>query len=105
MTTQPFVYEAGSSQVFEVSLLQPSIGAHDVQWWLDGAPITAETAASYTFSQATTTPATRTLELRVSDPTALVIPSMADGLLSSSRSWTIEVVEGDVIFADGFDLP
>lgn len=105
VTTQPFVYEAGSSQVFEVSLLQPSIGAHDVQWWLDGAPITAETAASYTFSQATTTPATRTLELRVSDPTALVIPSMADGLLSSSRSWTIEVVEGDVIFADGFDLP
>ena len=29
----------------------------------------------------------------MSDPTALVIPSMADGLLVSSRSWTIEVVD------------
>lgn len=105
VTTQPVVYEAGSSQVFQATLLQPSIGAHDVQWWLDGAPIAGANGASYAFSQATTTPAVRTLELRVSDPTTLVIASMADGLLESSRSWTIEVVEGDTIFADGFDQP
>lgn len=104
-TTQPVVYEAGSSQMFQATLLQPSIGAHDVQWWLDGAPIVGANDASYMFTQATTTPAAHTLELRVSDPTTLVIPSMADGLLESSRSWTIEVVEGDTIFADGFDLP
>jgi hypothetical protein len=30
---------------------------------------------------------------------------MADGLLVSSRRWTIEVVEADAIFADGFDSP
>lgn len=103
VTTEPVVYAAGSTLVFSATVLQPSIGAHAVQWWLDGAPIAGADEASYSFSQATTTPAAHTLELRVSDPTLLVVPSMADGLLDSSRSWTIEVVEGDVIFADGFE--
>lgn len=104
-TSQPVVYAAGSTQVFTATVLHPSVGVHAIQWWLDGLPIAGADQASYVFGQATTTPATRTLELRVSDPTALVAPSMADGLLESSRSWTIKVVEGDVVFADGFDLP
>lgn len=102
-TDQPVVVAAGSTQVFEATLLQPSIGAHAVQWWLDGVPVAGADAASFPFSQASTSPSTRTLELRVSDPTALVLASMADGLLESSRSWTIEIVEGDGIFADGFE--
>lgn len=101
----PVAVEVGTDQAFGATLLQPSIGTHDVGWWLDGVPIAGADQATYVFSQAATTPALHTLELRVSDPTALVIPSMADGLLVSSRSWTIEVVEADVIFADGFEAP
>lgn len=105
VTTQPVVYTAGSTQVFMATVLEPGVGAHEVQWWLDGSPIAGANQASFTFEQATTTPATRTLELRVVDPTALVAPSMAQGLLDTSRSWAIEVVESDVIFTDGFELP
>ena len=104
-TGVPVVVEAGVDQAFGVALLQPSIGAHALEWRLDGVPIAGADQPTYVFNQPATTPSSRTLELHVSDPTALVIPSMADGLLVSSRSWSIEIVEVDVIFADGFDAP
>jgi hypothetical protein len=54
------------------------------------------------FSQAGTTPATRTLQLRVRDLTSYVSAQMAGSLLEHTRSWTIHV-DNDVIFRNGFD--
>lgn len=81
----------GSVKRFSASLLRPSIGAVTVQWYLDGAPISAATSETYDFRQDAATPATRTLELRVTDPTAFVKPEMAGALMQHSRSWTIRV--------------
>lgn len=94
-------YAQGSSRAFSAQLLRPSIGAIGIQWYLDGNPVANATSESYVFQQAAATPATRTLELRVTDLTALVKPSMAGSLLVHSRSWTINV-GNDRLFADGF---
>lgn len=103
-TAAVVVYPAGTNQVFQASLLQPTVGALDVGWYLDGNLIDAATMASYTFSQAGASPATHTLELRVKDLTAFVASSMAGALLDHKRTWTIHVVNSDdTIFENGFD--
>ncbi|MBO9662513.1 M64 family metallopeptidase [Dokdonella sp.] len=103
-TSGVVAYGLGSSRTFQVSTLQPTIGSIAVQWYLDGAAISGANAASYVFSQGSPTPATRTLEVRVTDSTALVSPTMAGGLLEHRRSWTIQV-GNDVIFRNGFESP
>lgn len=102
--TVPVAYAAGTDLAFGVSLLQPTIGALDVQWYLDGGPIAGATGTTHVFSQAAATPAVRTLEVRVKDLTPLVSASMAGGLLEHRRAWTLRVF-GDAIFEDGFDGP
>lgn len=100
----PFAYTAGTSQLFQATLLQPSIGALDVKWYLDGGVIPGAVTPGYTFNQASGTPSSRTLELRVTDLTALVTPAMAGNLLVHSRTWNITVnAPADAIFANGFE--
>lgn len=94
-------YAIGTERTFSATLLRPSIGSVDIQWYLDGVAIAGATGESHDFTQASLTPAIRTLELRVSDQTAFVNATMADGLLAHSRAWTIEV-GNDRLFADGF---
>ncbi len=94
-------YAIGSTRLFGASVLRPTIGSVAVQWYLDGSPIAGATSDTYVFSQATATPAARTLEMRVVDQTAFVNATMADGLLVHSRTWTIQV-GNDRLFADGF---
>lgn len=103
-TAQPVSYAVGTSLSFSATLLQPSIGALDVQWLLDGNPIAGATSPAYEFSQAGAVPANRTLVLRVRDQTSYVSPQMAGALLEHTRSWTIHVSD-DVIFRNGFDGP
>lgn len=97
--TAPVRYAYGTVRTFGAVLLRPSTGSIGVQWYLDGNPVA--TTESYDFQQLTPTPAIRTLELRVTDQTALVQPSMAGDLLTHSRNWTIQV-GNDQLFADGF---
>lgn len=101
-TQQPVAYAPGDDLSFSASLLAPTIGALGVQWTLDGQPIPGAHSAQYMFHQDAATPATRTLALHVDDQTPLVNGAMADGLLDSTRTWTIEV-GGDRIFRNGFD--
>ncbi|HEY6941616.1 M64 family metallopeptidase [Dokdonella sp.] len=101
-TTVPVQYAPGTHQPFAVSLLQPTIGALDVQWYLDGDPIGGATSSTYVFSQAGASPSSHTLEVRVKDLTGFVSAAMAGGLLDHQRSWTIQV-DTDVIFRNGFD--
>ncbi|ALN94162.1 igA Peptidase M64 family protein [Lysobacter gummosus] len=84
-------YARGTTKRFSAALLRPSIGTVAVQWYLDGTAIPGATSATYDFRQDTATPATRTLELRVTDKTAFVSAAMAGGLLQHSRSWSIRV--------------
>ncbi|MEO7432471.1 MAG: M64 family metallopeptidase, partial [Dokdonella sp.] len=102
-TTPPVNYAAGSTRVFQVTLLRPTVGTLAIQWLLDGAPVSGATGSSYAFTQAATTPATHTLQLRVTDSTSFVTPSMAGSLLDHTRTWTIHVSAGDLIFANSFD--
>ncbi len=97
-TTQPVDYVPGTLRTFSVDLLWPSVGTLDTQWWLDGVRIVGPWTASYPFVQATPTPATRTLEVRVRDPS----PYVAGNLPTYTRSWTIHV-DAERIFTDGFD--
>jgi hypothetical protein len=84
-------YARGTTKRFSATLLRPSIGTVAVQWYLDGTAIPGATSATYDFRQDTATPATRTLELRVTDKTAFVSAAMAGGLLQHSRSWSIRI--------------
>ncbi|MEO8671604.1 MAG: M64 family metallopeptidase [Tahibacter sp.] len=94
-------YAAGSNRVFQATLLAPSIGRVNAQWYLDGNPIGGATAASYVFSQANPTPVSHTLQLRVVDPSSYISGVVASGLPVHQRTWTISVT--DVIFRNGFD--
>ncbi len=97
----PVSYPTGATMTFQAQLLQPSEGTLAVQWYLDGAPIPGATSSSHAFSQVAPTPATRALQLRVTDQTSFVHPQMADGLLVHSRTWTIQVSD-DLLFRNGF---
>ena len=101
-TSQPVEYQPGTTQVFGATVLAPTIGAQTIEWFLDGNPIGGTGSATYAFSQSTPTPATHTLELRVSDATSYVSAAMAGDLLVHSRNWTIHVGD-DVIFRNGFE--
>jgi hypothetical protein len=103
LTTSPVAYSTGTSRGFQATLLQPTVGTLGVQWYLDGNPIGGATSPSYTFNQASASPATRTLELRVKDLTSFVSAAMAGTLLDHKRTWTIQVSVGDTIFKNGFD--
>lgn len=94
----PYAY--GSQRGFSAVLLRPSIGSVGIQWYLDGNLIPNANSETYVFQQAGPTPATHTLELRVTDLTSMVKPSMAGSLLVHSRTWSIQV-GNDRLFADG----
>lgn len=84
-------YRTGSSQRFRADLLRPTAQAPlTVEWWLDGQRV-ASGAAEFDFQQAAAEPATRQLELRVTDPAPLVHSAEAKPLLTHSRRWTIQV--------------
>lgn len=79
---------AGQPMTFSAAILHPDARAANVRWLVDGV----EQATTTTF---TYTPAigTHTVELRVTDPTALVNPAMAGTLLTKSHSWTVVAAE------------
>jgi len=84
-------YTRGTTERFSAALLLPSEGAVAVQWYLDGVAIPGATTPNYDFRQDASTPASHSLELRATDQTPFVQPSMAGALLVHSRQWTIRV--------------
>jgi hypothetical protein len=78
---------------YQATILGPSSGpAVAVQWYLDGAPVATQSVASggvasYTLS---TTSGAHVLELRATDQTALVHPTLRDGIVTT-RTWNIVV--------------
>jgi hypothetical protein len=102
----PVAYQTGAVLTFTADVLLPGLSGIERQWYLDGVPIAGATGASFAFSQSTTTPSTRNLELRVTDRSEFLSPEMAGALAEHVRSWVIQVSEGadpDQIFGDGFE--
>lgn len=90
-TTSPIHYVPGTTQQFRVDLLRPSEATElDVRWFLDGVAVATD-SPSFSFSQAESVPATRLLELRVTDPAALVFSAAGKPLLTHTRRWTVQV--------------
>lgn len=98
----PVLYAAGTDRHFHAEVLRPETGIVAVQWLLDGVPIPGANTEHLVFNQTALTPATRTLQLRVTDQSPFVHAQMTDGLMEHTRNWTIQVLD-DVLFADDFD--
>jgi len=100
----PVAYTAGNSLTVSATVLVPTLGSVTRQWLLDGIEIPGATGSSHVFNQASATPATRTLRLRVTDTTGTLPTSMAGGVLEHTRSWTINISPSiGLIFGDGFE--
>ncbi|MBK7145821.1 MAG: hypothetical protein IPH76_11710 [Xanthomonadales bacterium] len=100
----PVAYTAGDSLSVGATVLVPTLGSVTRQWLLDGVEIPGATGSSHVFNQATATPATRTLRLRVTDTTGTLPTSMAGGVLEHTRDWTINISASiGLIFANGFE--
>lgn len=84
-------YSVGSTVNFSVSVLRPTPDTVSMQWYLDGVAVNGATTSSFDFQQLTSSPITRSLELRVTDNSTLVKAEMAGIDMVHSRSWTIQV--------------
>ena len=93
---------AGGSQVFSASVLRPQPDSVSLQWYVDGAPVVGANGASFTFQPGTNGPATRQVELRAIDTTALVRAAMAGADLVHRRTWNVNVAAaGTVLLSVG----
>jgi len=102
----PVQYTVGTSISFTVDLLWPQESDLDIEWLLDGVPVTGSWTESFTFSQDTPWPEQRTLELRVrdADTNGYLSDPVSAGLPPHQRTWTIEVAGElpDEVFHDRF---
>lgn len=98
-TAQAVQYAPGTTQIFSIDALQPSVGNLVFEWWLDGVHLAGSWTESFPFAQNAPTPATRTLQVRVRDNSTYVKPGP---LPTRTRTWTIQV-NIDLIFRNGFE--
>ena len=89
-------YAPGSTQVFSASVLRPEPNGVTLQWYVDGVAVPGANAPSFAFQQATATPASREIELRATDATALVRAQMAGADLVHRRTWRVNVSGGSL---------
>lgn len=82
---------AGGSQMFSASVLRPQPDSVSLQWYVDGVAVSGANGSSFTFQPGTGGPATRQVELRANDTTALVRAAMAGSDLVHRRTWNIAV--------------
>ena len=74
---------------FSVAPMTPATHDLDVLWLVDGAAVPGETGTSFLLDSGTLSQGLHTVAVLVSDPTPFV-RSDPQGLLASSRSWTVE---------------
>jgi hypothetical protein len=83
--------------MFSLSLLQPANSPPlEEQWFIDSVPQPAQTGQPqgvFDFTPAAS--GTYQIDVQVRDMTPLVQPAVSDGLLTSSRSWQVEVGAAD----------
>jgi len=84
-------YTVGNTLNFSATVLRPAPDTLSMQWYLDGIAQVGATNTSFNFQQLVASPATRTLELRVTDNSPLVKAEMAGTDMVHSRVWTIQV--------------
>ncbi len=84
-------YSVGSTKNFSATVLRPTPDTVSMQWYLDGVAVSGATNSNFDFLQLTASPATRSLELRVTDNSTLVKAEMAGTDMVHSRTWTIQV--------------
>ena len=84
-------YSVGSTVNFSATVLRPTPDTVSMQWYLDGVAVNGGTSSNFDFQQLSASPATRSLELRVTDNSTLVKPEMAGTDMVHSRIWTIQV--------------
>lgn len=70
---------------FHASLLRSTEDALQIEWLVNGAVVSSGAASFTHVPEGGTT----SIELRVTDRTAMVHPQMANGLLTKSRTWTL----------------
>jgi|GEM_PF-2906361 len=84
-------YSVGNTVNFSATVLRPTPDTVSMQWYLDGIAVNGATSSSFNFQQLTANPATRSLELRVTDNSTLVKAEMAGADMVHSRTWSIHV--------------
>ena len=90
---------AGGSQVFSASVLRPQPDSVSLQWYVDGVAVNGANGTSFTFQPGTGGPATRQIELRATDTTALVRAAMAGSDLVHRRIWNVNVSNSGLAMA------
>lgn len=90
---------AGGSQVFSASVLRPQPDSVSLQWYVDGVAVNGANGTSFTFQPGTGGPATRQVELRATDTTALVRAAMAGADLVHRRTWNVNVSSSGAVTA------
>jgi hypothetical protein len=84
----------GGNDTFFVTPVVPVTHTLDVQWFLDGNPISGETGSTFDASSLDLSPGSYELEVVVTDNTEMVRdPVLRTTWLSETRLWTIEVTE------------
>lgn len=82
----------GATATFFVDPVDPLDHALSVQWLFDGQPIAGATGLTFDASTLGVTSGLHTLQVRVSDDTALVRdPSAKANLLTQTRTWTLDL--------------
>lgn len=84
-------YSLGSTVNFSATVLRPTPDTVSMQWYLDGVAVSGATNSNFDFQQLSASPATRSLQLRVTDNSTLVKAEMAGTDMLHSRTWTIQV--------------
>lgn len=80
----------GEAMTFSATILQPVGGPPAaIQWYVDGAPVSGATAASFQWTP--TSGGTHTVQVWVRDATTLVHPNYAGSSLQSTRIWSVDV--------------
>ncbi len=80
--------KVGAGTRLAVDLLKPGQGSVGVTWLVDGVPAPSATGNAFTFVPPSA--GTYRVELRVEDKTPFVHPDAAEGLLGTSREWTLK---------------
>jgi hypothetical protein len=83
-------YSIGSIANFSATVLRTTPDTISMQWYLDGVAVNGATNSNFDFQQLGASPATRSLELRVTDNSILVKAEMAGTDMVHSRTWTIQ---------------
>ncbi|MCK7592274.1 M64 family metallopeptidase [Pseudomarimonas salicorniae] len=98
--------QVGQTQRFSASVLPVTASGIELQWLLDGQPLTGAVGPQLDLRFDSATPAQRLLEFRVSDRSPFIKPEHAGPDAVHSRQWTLDVQDAgaaDRLLRSGFE--